>query len=148
MGWLGANTPRIQQAYREAGYVIVCDAPVMVNIPFEYLCGGRSMQKFFLDLYRMPDQGQGRHGCHPGRDAGSIKAAPPFGGIRGTWLGGWRVSQRAGGAQAVGQVRVAVLSSSRSRRWSRSASPPCCTGIRTGHATWCGCRNCRPRSAS
>jgi uroporphyrinogen-III decarboxylase len=90
MGWLMANTPRIQQSYRESGYVVVCDAPVNVNIPFEYLCGGRSMQKFFLDLYRMPDRLKAAMDVIQAETLAQIKAAPPFGGIRGTWLGGWR----------------------------------------------------------
>jgi len=90
MGWMGANTPRVQQSYREAGYVIVCDAPVSVGIPFEYLCGGRSMQKFFLDLYRMPDRIKAAMDVIQAEMLAQIKAAPPFGGIRGTWLGGWR----------------------------------------------------------
>jgi len=90
MGWVGANTPRMQQAYREAGYVVVCDAPLSVGIPFEYLCGGRSMQKFFLDLYRMPDRVKAAMDVIQAEMLAQIKAAPPVGGIRGTWLGGWR----------------------------------------------------------
>jgi uroporphyrinogen-III decarboxylase len=90
MGWVMANTPRIQQAYREAGYVVVCDAPANVALPFEYLCGGRSMQKFFLDLYRMPDRVKAALDVIQGEILAGIKAAPPFGRIRGTWLGGWR----------------------------------------------------------
>ncbi len=88
-GW--APTRRAcQQAYRDAGYVIVCDAPVMTGIPFEYLCGGRSMHKFFLDLYRMPDRVKAAMDVILGEMLAQIKAAPPFGGIRATWLGGWR----------------------------------------------------------
>lgn len=90
MGWMMQNTPRIQQQYREAGIVIVCDAPVSVNIPFEYLCGGRSMQKFFLDLYRMPDKIKAVMDVIQEAELAKIKAAPPFGGMRGTWVGGWR----------------------------------------------------------
>ena len=90
MGWVMQNTPRIQQAYREAGYVIVCDAPANVNIPFEYLCGGRSMQKFFLDLYRIPDKVKAAMDVIQAEQIAAIKAAQPFGGIRGIWVGGWR----------------------------------------------------------
>lgn len=92
MGWMMQNTPRIQQAYREAGIVIVCDAPVNVAIPFEYLCGGRSMQKFFLDLYRMPDKIKAAMDVIQAAQLEAIKNAPPFGGIRGTWVGGWRAA--------------------------------------------------------
>jgi uroporphyrinogen-III decarboxylase len=90
MGWMMQNTARIQQQYREAGIVIVCDAPVSVNLPFEYLCGGRSMQKFFLDLYRIPDKVKAASDVIQEAQLAKIKAAPPFGGIRGTWVGGWR----------------------------------------------------------
>lgn len=90
MRWTAENTPRMQQAYREAGIVIVCDAPGMTNIPFEYLCGGRSMQKFFLDLYRIPDKVQAAMDVIQEAQIASIKAMPPFGGIRGIWVGGWR----------------------------------------------------------
>lgn len=90
MGWMMENTPRIQQQYREAGIVIVCDAPLSVNIPFEFLCGGRSMQKFFLDLYRMPDRIKAAMDVIQAEQIAAIKAAPPFGGIRGVWIGGWR----------------------------------------------------------
>ena len=93
MGWVMANTPRVQQAYRERGYVVVCDAPVMVGIPFEYLCGGRSMQKFYLDLYRMPDKVQAALDVILAEMLGQISAAPRIPGIiGGTWLGGWRAA--------------------------------------------------------
>jgi uroporphyrinogen-III decarboxylase len=92
MGWMAANGARIQQEYRDAGYVIVCDAPLSVGIPFEYLCGGRSMQKFFLDLYRTPDKVKAAMDVIQAAQLEAIKAAPPFGGIRGTWLGGWRAA--------------------------------------------------------
>ena len=61
--------------------MIVCDAPVSVGIPFEYLCGGRSMQKFFLDLYRMPDRVKAAMDVMQGEILAQIKAAPPGGGI-------------------------------------------------------------------
>ncbi len=37
------NGARFAQGYREAGYVVVADAPAMINIPYEYFCGGRSI---------------------------------------------------------------------------------------------------------
>ncbi len=93
MGWVMANTPRVQQGYRERGYVVVCDAPVTVGIPFEYLCGGRSMQKFYLDLYRMPDKVQAAMNVILAETLGQISATPRIPGIiGGTWLGGWRAA--------------------------------------------------------
>lgn len=92
MGWVMQNTPRVQQTYAEKGYVVVCDAPVSVGIPFEYLCGGRSMQKFFFDLYRIPDKVQAAMDVMLGELLAQIEAAPPVHGIGGTWLGGWRAA--------------------------------------------------------
>lgn len=92
IGWAQANGPRVQQMFRDHGYVVVSDAPVSIGIPFEYLCGGRSMQKFFLDLYRMPDRVQAAMDVILEAMLAQIKAAPPVGGIRGAWLGGWRAA--------------------------------------------------------
>jgi len=93
MGWQMANGLRIQQSYREHDYVVVCDAPVSIGIPFEYLCGGRSMQKFFLDLYRTPDKVQAAMDVILAEMLAQIDAAPRIPGIiGGTWLGGWRAA--------------------------------------------------------
>lgn len=92
MGWYMQNTPRILQTYVERGYVVVCDAPVSVGIPFEYLCGGRSMQKFFFDLYRIPDKVQAAMDVMLEEFLAQIEATPPYFGIGGTWLGGWRAA--------------------------------------------------------
>jgi uroporphyrinogen-III decarboxylase len=91
MGWNAANGARIQQLYREHGYVVVCDAPMMANVPFEPLCGGRSMARFFLDLHRMPDKVQAAMDVILSETLAGIEALPPMPyGIGGTWLGGWR----------------------------------------------------------
>jgi uroporphyrinogen-III decarboxylase len=92
MGWVMQNAARVQQTYFERGYVVVCNAPVNVVIPFEYLCGGRSMQKFFFDLYRMPDKVQAAMDVILGETLAQIEAAPPVMGVGGTWLGGWRAA--------------------------------------------------------
>lgn len=92
MMWLGFNTPRIQKAYKKGGYVIFNDSPAqMPTIPFEYLCGGRSMTKFFFDLYRMPDKIQAVMDVMLAETLeaiGKLKPAPEK--INGTWMGGWR----------------------------------------------------------
>lgn len=92
IGWMQANGAHVQQAFHDHGYVVISDAPVSVNTPFEYLCGGRSMSKFFLDLYRMPDKVQAAMDVILEETLAQIKAAPPVGGIRGAWLGGWRAA--------------------------------------------------------
>ena len=88
MGFMMQNTPAIAKRFKDSGYVIINGG--ITTIPFEPLCGGRSMSRFFLDLYRMPDR---------------VKAAMDvmlpdliaqgIGGVRlsgslGAWVGGWR----------------------------------------------------------
>lgn len=90
--WNMQNAQRRWELYRDKGYVIVCDAAVNVTIPFEYLCGGRSMTKFFFDLYRMPDKVQAVMDVILEDLLAQIKAAPRPAGIGGTWLGGWRAA--------------------------------------------------------
>jgi uroporphyrinogen-III decarboxylase len=93
LGWMGANAGRIAQLYREHGYVTVCDAPFIVTIPFEYLCGGRSMTKFYFDLFRTPDKVQAVMDVVLEELLAQIQAAPSIPGIiGGTWLGGWRAA--------------------------------------------------------
>jgi uroporphyrinogen-III decarboxylase len=93
VGWTMQNAgPRAQQ-YHDKGYVIVCDAPVSTGIPFEYLCGGRSMTQFFFDLYRTPDKVQAVMDVMLAEFLAQIDATPPVPmGIGGTWLGGWRAA--------------------------------------------------------
>ena len=90
VGWSMANGQKRWELYQQKGYVIVCDAPVMVTIPFEYLCGGRSMTKFFFDLYRMPDKVQAVMDVMLEEFLAQIEAAPTTFGIGATWVGGWR----------------------------------------------------------
>jgi len=90
VGWNMANGQKRWELYQQKGYVIVCDAPLSVNIPFEYLCGGRSMTKFFFDLYRMPDKVQAVMDVILEDTLNDIAAAPANFGIGGVWVGGWR----------------------------------------------------------
>lgn len=90
INWMMANGERRWRLYQEKGYVIVCDAPAMPNLPFEYLCGGRSMTQFFFDLYRMPDKVQAVMEVILAETLAGLETLPPAPGIGGTWLGGWR----------------------------------------------------------
>ncbi len=92
IGWQMANGQRVQQLYREHGYVVLCDAPVMPNLPFESFCGGRSMTRFMFDLYRIPDKVQVAMDVVLAEQLAQIGAAPRPMGIGGTWLGGWRAA--------------------------------------------------------
>ena len=51
--WMDANLTKVVQRVRERGYVPISSGGT--TIPFECLCGGRSMQEFYLDLHRIPD---------------------------------------------------------------------------------------------
>ena len=90
----GTNQSRIRKAYKKGGYVIVCDSDAQLpTIPFEYLCGGRSMTQFFFDLYRMPDKVQAVMDVVLEEllaDIKKLKPAPEK--INATWAGGWRAA--------------------------------------------------------
>jgi uroporphyrinogen-III decarboxylase len=91
MLWLMLNGKRVGNAYKKRGYVIVGDAFARGGLPFESLCGARSMTKFFADLYRIPDKVQAvMDVILEEAVAGIKKTKPPAGGIGGAWLGGWR----------------------------------------------------------
>ncbi|HLA29204.1 MAG TPA: uroporphyrinogen decarboxylase family protein [Syntrophales bacterium] len=90
MGWIMQNMPAVAQRFRENGYVILSGGAT--TIPFEYFCGGRSMSKFFLDLYRMPDRVQAAMDVIvPEMISAGIGAAKLSGSI-GVWVGGWRAA--------------------------------------------------------
>ncbi len=59
-------------------------------MPYEYICGGRSMKEFMKDLYRRPDQVQAVFDVAMIDLMASarqyLQAAKPFG----IWVGGWR----------------------------------------------------------
>jgi len=92
MMWYVSNQPRIRKAHIKGGYVIINDSDArMPTIPFEYLCGGRSMTQFFFDLYRMPDKIQEVMDVILEDILADIrKLKPAKDRINGTWVGGWR----------------------------------------------------------
>jgi len=80
--------PESFAAWREKGVVVF--SPVVVTIPYELFCGGRSMKEFLLDLYRRPDKVQA-----------AMDVAMPFLkaqmrqlirnlDVMALWIGGWR----------------------------------------------------------
>jgi len=88
--WLAANFASTPPRYHNRGYAtMVC---CVTEIPFEALCGARTMTRFFMDCYRMP-----------GKVKAALDAALPFWidlainvtkacGIMGCWIGGWRAA--------------------------------------------------------
>jgi uroporphyrinogen-III decarboxylase len=89
MEWLGAGGPKaVVERFREEGYVMVRGAAT--TIPFESLCGARSMQQFFLDLYRTPDKVKAAMDVMlPEMIQAGVAQAKVSGGL-GSWVGGWR----------------------------------------------------------
>ena len=88
LDWMLANIPATVQKYREHGYVVVSGLGGM--IPFETLCGGRSMSQFFFDLYRRPDKVEAvMRAMMPGVIKQAIEITKA-GGTMGGWVGGFR----------------------------------------------------------
>jgi len=88
--WLRANLAGTVQRFRSHGYVPISFGAT--TIPFECLCGGRSMQQFFLDLYRRPEKVKAvLDVIQPSLIEAGIRAAKRSG-IRGVWVGGWRAA--------------------------------------------------------
>jgi uroporphyrinogen-III decarboxylase len=88
--WMGSNLTRVVQQCRERGYVPVSGGGT--TIPFECLCGGRSMEEFFLDLYRIPDKVKAALDVMlPGLIQIGVDGARQSG-VPAVWVGGWRAA--------------------------------------------------------
>lgn len=90
MMWTVTNLERVIQKFREHGYVAV--AYGVTAIPFEYLCGARSMSRFIIDLYRIPDTVQAAMDIAvPALIQQGIGMAQ-LSGVPSIWVGGWRAA--------------------------------------------------------
>ncbi len=91
LGWAMQNLARGLELFRDRGYVVIGSGAS--GIPFEAFCGGRSMARFFLDIYRMPDRVQAAMDrALPEMIAGLIGLVKASPGAIGTWVGGWRAA--------------------------------------------------------
>ena len=90
--WIGANARRMAETYVRRGYVVITDGPAAPAPPFESLCGARSMQKFFLDLLRIPKKVEAVMEVVMRDVMADIAAMPSWNGrgVGGVWVGGWR----------------------------------------------------------
>ena len=90
LGWLMANLPDGIKKYHAHGYVTM--AATAIATPLDYLCGGRSMAKFYIDLHRIPDKIEAAMDVMLpailGQGIGGSLAA----GVPGIWIGGWRTA--------------------------------------------------------
>ncbi|MCX7173868.1 MAG: hypothetical protein NT159_08075 [Proteobacteria bacterium] len=86
--WMQENYADTGRRYHERGYATLCS--MITTIPFEALCGARSMTQFFFDCYRMP-----------AKVKAALDVIQPFyvdlavqvtniSGIKSCWVGGWR----------------------------------------------------------
>ncbi len=86
--WSAANLTSVVRRFQDRGYVPVsCGG---TTIPFECLCGGRSMQEFYLDLHRIPAKVKAALDViQPELIQMGIDAARTSG-VPAVWVGGWR----------------------------------------------------------
>lgn len=88
--WLRDHGKGILGRYNDRGYVVfTCTS---TTIPFESLCGGRSMEKFFFDCYRMPDKVKAAMDIAQPFFLRNALRATSFLGVKATWVGGWRAA--------------------------------------------------------
>lgn len=86
--WLAGNLAGMAHRYHERGYDTLCS--MITSIPFEALCGARSMSSFYLDCYRIP--GKVKAALDAGQQFYVDLAVNVTGviGVRSVWVGGWR----------------------------------------------------------
>jgi len=86
--WVVNNIQHVIQRCRDHGYVPIAYGGTAT--PFEYLCGGRSMGRFFIDLYREKDKiREVMDHMLPYMIKEGIATAE-LSGIPAIWVGGWR----------------------------------------------------------
>jgi uroporphyrinogen-III decarboxylase len=90
MQYITENTPGAVPKYRENGIVVMGYGAT--TIPYEHMCGGRSLNKFVFDLYRMPDKVQAAMDRAMPEIIGAGIGLAKLGGAMGTWIGGWRAA--------------------------------------------------------
>ena len=81
---------KIFSAYIDHGYVPMTCA--VSTIPFEMLCGARSMTQFYMDLYRRPDKVKAAMDAMIHDLIEMTLTIAETSGINRIWLGGWRTA--------------------------------------------------------
>lgn len=86
--WLAEKLADMPRRYHERGFDTMCC--MITEIPFEALCGARSMGKFFFDCYRIPDKVKAvMDVMQPFYIKQAIDVANACG-LKSVWVGGWR----------------------------------------------------------
>ena len=83
-----AHTPAAIDRFKQAGIVTL--SPIIVTIPYEYFCGGRSMIKFIKDLFTIPDKVEAAMQASMPDLIGSTKQILAQVKPIAVWIGGWR----------------------------------------------------------
>jgi hypothetical protein len=85
----------VAEAYQQLGIPIV-QSGFATQIPFEHLCGMRSMGEFYMDCYKMPDKLQEVSDFIFAEKSAQteeiLKAEKDNPGWIGAWVGGWRTA--------------------------------------------------------
>lgn len=90
LGPFFGSFPEAMKAWVDRGVVPL--SPVVVTIPYENFCGGRSMVAFLKDLYKIPDKVQAAmDAAMPDILESTRQAARGFKPV-GMWVGGWRAA--------------------------------------------------------
>ena len=88
--------PEVAKAYEELGIPVMMMGKIGTMIPFEQLCGMRSMSEFFMDCYKMLDKLKevsdfifAEKSAQTEEDLKKAKDDPSY---IGAWVGGWRTA--------------------------------------------------------
>jgi uroporphyrinogen-III decarboxylase len=79
---------KIIHAFKDHGYVPMTGG--VSTIPFEILCGARSMTQFYMDLYRRPDKVKAAMDVMIRDQIEAAYNMVEVSGINRIWVGGWR----------------------------------------------------------
>jgi hypothetical protein len=82
------DTPQTTQMFIDAGYPIISGRSFAP--PFETLCGGRGINNFFMDCYKIPDKIKAAQDKMMESVRAQIMAFPVDKSVIGAWVGGWR----------------------------------------------------------
>lgn len=86
--WMAAHWAGLAGRYHQRGFATLCGG--IARIPFEVLCGARSMASFFVDCYRMPDKVEAALEVIRPALLELPKQMTARSGLKSVWIGGWR----------------------------------------------------------
>lgn len=90
VAWMKESLPGAVKKYHDAGYITLSSGGT--SIPFEALCGARSMTQFYYDLYRIPDKVQAAMDIMVPFQIDLAISNCKATGVSSIWVGGWRTA--------------------------------------------------------